>query len=208
MQSVARSNAMPKLDFRDVFSHLYDAPERNVEVVTVPRMHFLACCGTDDPFTSERFQRMESVLRRFAANLQSTFRESEILDYRPMPLECLWAESEATVPGVDGHWKWMMMIMQPVAKQHIFETEREGLGDLAECRDVQLLTFCEGQAVQTLHTGKPGDEARSRRRLDQFIEAQGYRKQGHGHTIYLTDPLSGDKTVRAVVRQPIASDPV
>ncbi|HUO84043.1 MAG TPA: hypothetical protein VM534_02925 [Thermoanaerobaculia bacterium] len=198
---------MPKVDFREIFSDLYQVCERRFELVDVPRMHYLVCCGREQPFQSPRFTGVSSALRRISTGIQSSLRDSGIMDFRTMPLECLWAEKGLpTPPGVRESWQWMQMIMQPVIKHHLFEKEKQSLDDVAalsDCRNVQMLTFREGPSVQTLHQGPAGEESRTRKKLDDYIHSQGWVRRGFAHTIYLTEPAGPSDPVTAILRQPV-----
>lgn len=207
MQAAARVSAVPRIDFKELFCHLYTAPERGVEIVQVPRMAYLVCCGIDEPFSSAGFQRAEESLHRLSNNMQTAIRDSLVMDFRPMPLEILWAsETAATNSTPSEPWKWLIMIMQPVTKFEIFERERlslEQVAELRDCRALQLLRFEEGPCAQILYEGPRESEEKGRARLQQALTAQNLVPHGYPHTIYLTQPSATDEPVQAILRQPI-----
>lgn len=207
MSGVMEVNGSPaKVDFTELFGHLYRASDRHVDVVNVPRMHFVACEPREEAFTEDRFRRIARRMRRLSLNLQMTVKAANVMDYRSMPLECVWDDGGNGVSRDSHPSKWILMIMQPVVNHRHFEAEYARFAEEGETPEVglSLSVFNEGLAVQTLHRGPLFDEWKTRAKLHDYIVSHGYEPHGSPHTIYLQDPGDpGETPMSAIVRQPV-----
>ena len=208
MSAVAEVPGVEKVDFTELFGHLYSASERKVEIVNGPRMNFLICRKTDGQFSEEEFQSIGRALRRLSLALQMSVRDANVMDYHSMPLECVWEMSGDGVSAFPPP-SWMLMVMQPVINRRRFEREcarfKES-GEAPPCLEIDLRTFHEGLSAQILHAGRFDDETGARARLLDYVVSRGYQPRGNPHTIYLQDPgEDASNNVRAILRQPIAT---
>ena len=63
--------------------------------------------------------------------------------------------------------------------------------------------LAEGRAAQILHVGSYSAEAPTIAALHEFIAAQGGRRSGKHHEIYLSDPRkTAPEKLRTIIRQP------
>jgi len=209
MSALPATDDVYKVDFKELFHHLYATSERRVEVVNVPRMHFIVCPREGDKYSQESFIKTARVLRRISLGVQMDVRSANVMEYTSMPLEVLWKTGGESAGYEFPPKSWMFMVMQPVVNRVRFEKERERMmmnEELPDCPLIELKSFHEGLSVQILHQGPVREEPRARERLTDFIMSQGYQARGEPHTIYLYDPGEADENaLRAIIRQPVAT---
>jgi hypothetical protein len=134
------NRASAKLDLKKQFKHLYLPAAKEVAVVDVPEMKFIAVDGRIEPDatpgTSPGFAEAIGALYGFAYTLKfmSKLRPVHPIDYTVMALEGLWTTPSG---GADyaafQDWSWTLMIMQP---DHISpEMFAEALAELNKKRD-------------------------------------------------------------------------
>jgi hypothetical protein len=69
---------------------------------------------------------------------------------------------------------------------------------------LRLETLEEGLSAQILHVGPYADEAPTIAALHDFIEAEGHRRRGKHHEIYLSDPRrAAPEKLKTIIRQPV-----
>ncbi len=129
-----------KLDLKKQLKHLYLPAAKEVAMVDVPEMKFVAVDGRIEPDatpgTSPGFAEAIGALYGFAYTLKfmSKLRPVHPIDYTVMALEGLWTTPSG---GADyaafQDWSWTLMIMQP---DHIGpEMFAEALRELKKKRD-------------------------------------------------------------------------
>lgn len=200
---------MEKIDYKQVFKHLYQPTAKAVVEVVVPPMNFLMADGAGDPNTSPDYQAVVEALFSTAYAIKFMVKKGPAaLDYGVMPLEGLWWADDMTVFSVaeKSDWKWTMMIMQPAAVTRelvdaALETgKKKGLAAISRLR---FETFAEGLCAQTLHVGPFSAEGPTVARVHDFIDAHG-RRRGKHHEIYLSDIRKADPAKwKTVIRQPL-----
>ncbi len=200
---------MEKIDYKQVFKHLYQPTAKAVVEVVVPPMNFLMADGAGDPNTSPDYQAVVEALFSTAYAIKFMVKKGPAaLDYGVMPLEGLWWADDMTAFSVvaKSDWKWTMMIMQPAAVTRelvdaALETgKKKGLAAISRLR---FETFAEGLCAQTLHVGPFSAEGPTVARVHDFLDAHG-RRRGKHHEIYLSDIRKADPAKwKTVIRQPL-----
>src|SRR3972149_2733473 len=92
--------AMEKIDYKQVFKHLYLPSAKAVVEVVVPPMNFLMADGAGDPNTSPDYQAVVEALFSTAYAVKFMVKKGPTaLDYGVMPLEGLgWGGGMNTLP--------------------------------------------------------------------------------------------------------------
>jgi len=201
---------MKKSDLKKDFKALYTASAKEVVLVNVPRLRFLAVDGIGDPNTSQTYK--EALEALFSVSYTAKFivkKGPQQIDYAVMPLESLWWADDMSVftTGDKAKWKWTAMIMQPD-----FATDKVVAMALADVRQkkklpgvdrLRLETFAEGRCAQVLHIGPFSAEGPTIRRLHEYVDAQSQRTGKH-HEIYLSDIRRAEPSRwKTIVRQPM-----
>lgn len=212
---------MAKLDLKKDLKYLYVPSAKKIEVVEVPAMNFVMIDGAIEPGqapgTSPLFQENMQALYAAAYTLKfaAKLRKKNPVDYPVMALEGLWWVEDGTFDlQKPGNWKYTVMIMQPdLVKPAMFAEAlaqiRKRKGDQPALGRLRLERFREGQCVQTMHIGPYATEPETVKRMQTFLEQNGYQDQvgrgGKHHEIYMGDPRRADPAkLKTVLRHPIA----
>ena len=206
---------MLTLDLKKQYKELYGPSAKMVQVVTVPRLHFVRIDGEIEdgcrPGNSPGFAAATEAIYGISYTLKfaSKQRPQDPIDYSVMALEGQWwvEQGEYDFNNAAG-WKYSLMLMQP---DHItpvlFAAALEKLQKkrpspvLAQLR---LDDFEEGRAIQVLHVGPYSTEPETIRRMDEFAAQHAYRLHGRHHEIYLSDPRRADpEKMKTILRHPI-----
>ncbi len=204
-------------DFKKEYKEFY-LPKQKPEIVTVPRMNYVAVRGTGDPNEpTGAYQQALAVLYAVAYTIKMSKltdrRMAGYFDYVVPPLEGFW--EQAGTPGYDpAHkeaFRWISVIRLPdFVGQEDFDwavqtaTAKKGL----DCSPAEFLTMEEGLCVQMLHVGPYDDEPASVALMDAYIQTKGYvndlTPQRQHHEIYLSDARRVEPAKRrTVIRHPI-----
>jgi hypothetical protein len=173
-----------KLDLKKQLKHLYLPGAKEVTVVDVPEMKFIAVDGRIEPDatpgTSPGFAEAIGALYGFAYTLKfmSKLRPVHPIDHTVMALEGLWT----TPPGGADYaafqdWSWTLMIMQPdhigpemfaealvELKKKRNKAKRRGVGAAGEAGGIDAETAGGGTSAQD------GSTVLDRVRLESFRE--------------------------------------
>lgn len=201
-----------KIDFRKKLKHLYRPSPKKVEIVDVPRMHFLMADGKGDPNTSKEFQEAVDALFSLSYTIKFMVKKGELaLDYGVMPLEGLWWTDDMDKFNVGNKedWKWSLMIMQPeFVDMKLIDEAVEQLKkkkDLPALSSVHFEVFAEGKAAQIMHIGPFSEEGPTIEKIDSFIEEIGSQQVGKHHEIYLSDiRRAAPEKWKTIIRHPIS----
>lgn len=201
-----------KIDHKKILD-AYQAKRGQFRIVDVPELRYLAVDGHGDPNTSAAFADAVEALYPVAYTLKFASKRELGRDYVVMPLEGLWWADDMdafTAARDKSRWDWTLLIMVPDwTDQQMFDAavaQVRTKGGPARLGDVRLETLAEGRCVQTLHVGSFDDEAETLARMhDEFIPANGLRRTGRHHEIYLSDfrRVAPEKQ-RTILRQPVA----
>ena len=200
---------MAKIDYKKQEKHLYAPSKKDLEIVEVPKMNFLMIDGSVDPNTSQEFQDALQTLYPVSYNLKFRSKREMGIDYGVLPLEGLWwaEDMDDFITGNKEGWSWTLMIRQP---DHIpTETVEEAIAEVKVKKDPPSLgklrhdSYDEGLSLQIMHLGPFDAEGPTIARMHEFIEAEGYQRNGKHHEIYLSDfTRTAPEKVRTVLRQP------
>ncbi len=200
-----------KLDLRKQLRHLYSSP-RKPNIVKVPQAKFLTITGRGEP-GGKAYQAAMNALYSVAYTVKFVSK-ARGRDFTVMTLEGLWwfDDPEASFDDVPREeWNWKSMIRQPdfvteglVEEAKAVAKAKKGLDEID---DVVLEGFHEGTSAQIMHIGPYSDEGPTIAALHRFIKQQGYRRRGHHHEIYLSDPRrAAPERWRTIIRQPISPE--
>lgn len=203
---------MEKIDYKKQLKHLYAPSARKVEIIDVPQMNFLMVDGEGNPNTSKSFSDAIEALYSLSFTLKFMIKKGAMgVDYGVLPLEALWwaDDMSAFSTGNKDAWKWTVMIRQPefitlkMVKKATEEVERRK--NPASLPLVRFEAFKEGKAAQIMHIGPFSEEGPTIEKVHSFIEANGSRRTGKHHEIYLTDiRRAAPEKWKTIVRQPMA----
>ena len=207
---------MEKLDLKKDFKHLFNPSAKAPQLVEVPRLNFLCINGNiepghgpgDSPLFAENLQALYGASYTLKFMLKQ--RAENPLDYPVMPLEGLWWVEDGRFDiNIKDNWFYTVQIMQPdCITPEIFAEAlvklRKKKGDMAAFSRLRLEPFREGLSVQMLHLGPYAAEPATVEKMDAFIQAEGLRKTGDHHEIYLGDPLRSDPAkLKTILRHPV-----
>ena len=204
-------------DFKKEYKEFY-MPKGKPEIVTVPKMNYIAVRGKGNPNEDDGdYKKSIELLYGIAYTIKMSKKGDHKIegyfDYVVPPLEGFWWQDD--VDGIDyGHkenFRWISVIRLPdfVTRSDfewaIEEATRKKKMDFSK---VEFLTVEEGLCVQCMHTGSYDDEPATVSMMHEFIESQGYAlditdKRLH-HEIYLSDARKvAPEKLKTVIRHPI-----
>ena len=204
-------------DYKKEYKEFY-LPKKKPEIVTVPKMNYIAVKGCGDPNKEDgEYKNSISILYALAFTIKMSkltdYRIEGYFDYVVPPLEGFWWQQG--VMQIDysrkDAFQWISVIRPPDfvsekdfnwAKQQV--KTKKGI----DCSNAQFLTIEEGLCVQIMHIGSYDDEPDTITLMDQFIKENGYINDFSNtrmhHEIYLSDArrVSPEK-LKTVIRHPI-----
>jgi hypothetical protein len=207
---------MEKLDLKKDFKHLLNPSAKAPQLVDVPCLNFLRIDGNIEPghgpSDSPRFAENLQVLYGAAYTLKFMLKQraENPLDYPVMPLEGLWRVEDGRFDiNIKDNWFYTVQIMQPelITPDLLAEVLlklRKKKGDMEAFSRLRLEPFHEGPSVQMLHLGPYAAEPATVEKMDTYLQAEGLRKIGHHHEIYLGDPMRSDPAkLKTILRHPV-----
>lgn len=218
-------------DYKKEYKEFY-LPKAKPEIVTVPKMNFLAVRGSGDPNQEGgEYKASIGLLYGIAFTIKMSKKGARQIegyfDYVVPPLEGFWWQIGACGPnsqvterssfsfGIDysrkDKFQWISVIRLPdfVTKEDfgwaVEEAERKKATDFSK---VEFLTYEEGLCVQCMHIGAYDDEPATIEGMHRFMEEQGYAlditDQRYHHEIYLSDARRvAPERLKTVIRHPI-----
>jgi hypothetical protein len=204
-------------DFKKEYKEFY-MPKGNPEIVTVPKMNYIAVRGKGNPNEEDgEYKKSIELLYGIAYTIKMSKKGDHKIegyfDYVVPPLEGFWWQEN--LDRIDyGHkenFQWISVIRLPdfVTKADfdwaIEEATRKKKMDFSK---VEFLEIEEGLCVQCMHSGSYDDEPATVAAMDKFIGDNGYENDisdmRRHHEIYLSDArkVAPDK-LKTVVRHPI-----
>ena len=204
-------------DFKKEYKEFY-LPKKKPEIVTVPKMNYIAVKGCGDPNKEDgEYKNSISILYALAFTIKMSkltdYRIEGYFDYVVPPLEGFWWQQE--VMQIDysrkDAFQWISVIRLPDfvsekdfnwAKQQV--KTKKGI----DCSNAQFLTIEEGLCVQIMHIGSYDDEPDTITLMDKFIKENGYINDFSNtrmhHEIYLSDARRvAPEKLKTVIRHPI-----
>ena len=204
-------------DYKKEYKEFY-MPKAKPEIVTVPKMNYLAVRGSGDPnVEGGEYKESIGLLYGVAFTIKMSKKGSHQIegyfDYVVPPLEGFWWQKDTE--GIDYSRKedfcWISVIRLPD-----FVTEKDFEWAVAEASQkkkqdfskVEFLSLEEGLCVQCMHIGAYDDEPETVEEMNRYLQANGYENDFTvdrlHHEIYLSDarrvPPERRKTV---IRHPI-----
>ena len=204
-------------DFKKEFKEYY-MPKNKPQIVTVPKMNYIAVRGMGDPNEEGgAYQSAIGVLYAVAYTLKMSYKSDYqiegFFEYVVPPLEGFWWQED--VNGVDysnkSAFHWISVIRLPdfVTKEDFDWAVRTAeKKKKMDCSSAEFLTVEEGICVQIMHQGAFDDEPATVALMDQYLEEQGYENDTTDtrmhHEIYLSDARKTEPAkMKTVIRHPI-----
>lgn len=204
-------------DYKKEYKEFY-LPKAKPEIVTVPKMNFLAVRGSGDPnIEGGEYKASIGLLYGIAFTIKMSKKGARRIegyfDYVVPPLEGFWWQDG--IAGIDysrkDRFQWISVIRLPdfVTKEDfdwaVEEASRKKATDFSK---VEFLTYEEGLCVQCMHIGAYDDEPATIEGMHRFMEEQGYildiTDQRYHHEIYLSDARRvAPERLKTVIRHPI-----
>lgn len=204
-------------DFKKEYKEFY-MPKGKPEIVTVPKMNYIAVRGKGNPNEEEgEYKKSIELLYGIAYTIKMSKKGDHKIegyfDYVVPPLEGFWWQEN--VDGIDyshkENFQWISVIRLPdfVTKADfdwaIEEATRKKKIDFSK---VEFLEIEEGLCVQCMHSGSYDDEPATVAAMDKFIADNGYENDisdtKRHHEIYLSDARKvTPEKLKTVIRHPI-----
>lgn len=207
---------MQKIDLRKELKHLYTPSAKRVDLVDVPELQFAVIDGAietgSEPGLSPAFTEALQALYGVSYTLKfaSKQRADNPIDYTVMGLEALWWVEDGHFDiEVKDNWCWRAMILQPdFITPAMFDDAiaqvRKKRGDTPSLGKLRLERWTEGLSMQIMHIGPYSAEPATVARMDEFATANGYRKRGRHHEIYIGDPMRAEpEKLKTILRHPV-----
>ena len=204
-------------DFKKEYKEFY-MPKGKPEIVTVPKMNYIAVRGKGNPNEEDgEYKKSIELLYGIAYTIKMSKKGDHKIegyfDYVVPPLEGFWWQEN--VDGIDynhkEYFQWISVIRLPdfVTKADfdwaIEEATRKKKIDFSK---VEFLEIEEGLCVQCMHSGSYDDEPATVAAMDKFIADNGYENDisdtRRHHEIYLSDARKvAPEKLKTVIRHPI-----
>ena len=204
-------------DFKKEYKEFY-MPKGKPEIVTVPKMNYIAVRGKGNPNEEDgEYKKSIELLYGIAYTIKMSKKGDHKIegyfDYVVPPLEGFWWQEN--VDGIDyshkENFQWISVIRLPdfVTKTDfewaIEEATRKKKIDFSK---VEFLEIEEGLCVQCMHSGSYDDEPATVAAMDKFIADNGYENDisdtRRHHEIYLSDARKvAPEKLKTVIRHPI-----
>ncbi len=204
-------------DFKKEYREFY-LPKTQPELVTVPRMNYLAVRGAGDPNEEGgAYKTSIGLLYGVAYTIKMSklgdHRIEGYFDFVVPPLEGFWWQE-----GTEGfdyrrkeefHWISVIRLPDFVTEEDLNwaknDAERKKKQDFSP---VEFLSLEEGECVQMLHVGPFDLEPESVEKMDEFLRERGYENDFSPtrlhHEIYLSDVRKlPPEQWKTVIRHPI-----
>nr|WP_235002845.1 GyrI-like domain-containing protein [Fibrobacter sp. UWB16] len=193
-------------------------PKGKPEIVTVPKINYIAVRGKGNPNEEEgEYKKSIELLYGIAYTIKMSKKGDHKIegyfDYVVPPLEGFWWQEN--VDGIDyshkENFQWISVIRLPdfVTKADFeWATEEATRKKKMDFSKVEFLTLEEGLCVQCMHSGSYDDEPATVAAMDKFIADNGYENDisdtRRHHEIYLSDARKvAPEKLKTVIRHPI-----
>ena len=204
-------------DFKKEYKEFY-MPKGKPEIVTVPKMNYIAVRGRGNPNEEDgEYKKSIELLYGIAYTIKMSKKGDHKIegyfDYVVPPLEGFWWQDD--VDGIDyshkENFQWISVIRLPdfVTKADfdwaVDEATRKKKMDFSK---VEFLEIEEGLCVQCMHSGSYDEEPATIAAMDKFIADNGYENDisdtRRHHEIYLSDARKvAPEKLKTVIRHPI-----
>lgn len=204
-------------DYKKEYKEFY-MPKRKPELVTVPKMNYIAVRGSGNPNDEDgEYKKAMELLYGIAFTIKMSkmgdHRIEGYFDYVVPPLEGFWWQDgiEGIDYGKKDAFQWISVIRLPD-----FVTEVDFQWAVQECSDkkkkdfskAEFLTIEEGLCVQCMHIGAYDEEPATCAMMDEFLLENGYvndfSDSRRHHEIYLSDARRvAPERLKTVIRHPV-----
>ena len=204
-------------DYKKEYKEFY-VPPKEPQIVTIPRMNFLAVRGKGDPNEENgAYKNSIALLYGVAYTIKmSKMGEQKLkgyFDFVVPPLEGFWWQKG--ICGVDyAHketFQWISLIRLPefvtedVMKWAVAEATRKKKMDFS---GVEFFSYEEGLCIQCMHVGPYDHEPATVQKMERLMKDNGYMKDfasgRYHHEIYLSDARrTRPENLKTVIRFPI-----
>lgn len=204
-------------DYKKEYKEFY-MPKQKPELVTVPKMNYIAVRGSGNPNDEDGEYKIAMEL---LYGIAFTIKMSKMgdhwiegyFDYVVPPLEGFWWQDgiEGIDYGKKEAFQWISVIRLPD-----FVTEADFQWAVQECfakkkkdfSKAEFLTIEEGICVQCMHIGAYDEEPATCARMDAFLLENGYvndfSDSRRHHEIYLSDARRvASERLKTVIRHPV-----
>lgn len=204
-------------DYKKEYKEFY-MPKNKPEIVTVPKMNYIAVSGKGNPNQEDgEYKQSIGLLYGIAFTIKMSYKSDHKIDgyfeYVVPPLEGLWWQEDRKEIDFENKEKFhfISMIRLPdFVTKEVFEwaVEEATKKKKADFSKVEFLTYEEGVCVQCMHIGSYDEEPATIEKMDAYAVGNGYEiditDSRYHHEIYLSDPrrCAIDK-LKTVVRHPI-----
>ena len=207
-------------DFKKEYKEFY-MPKARPEIVTVPKMNYIAVRGSGDPNEEDGdYKKAIGLLYGIAFTIKMSKKGDHKIegyfDYVVPPLEGFWwQDGQLAKEGIDYNYKdgfhWISVIRLP---DFVTEEDFQWAVDEAtkkkkmDFSKVEFLTIEEGLCVQCMHIGSYDDEPATVSMMHEYMEQQGCElditDERLHHEIYLSDARKvAPEKLKTVIRHPI-----
>ena len=204
-------------DFKKEYKEFY-MPKNTPEIVTVPRVNYIAVRGQGDPnVEGGAYQAAIGALYAVAYTLKMSYKTDHRIEgfyeYVVPPLEGFWCQ--VGIQGVDysnkAGFRWISVIRLPdfvTEADFRWAVETAAKKKKLDCSAAEFLTVDEGLCVQIMHIGSYDDEPATVAVMDRYLQENGYENDLSdtrlNHEIYLSDARKVEPAKRkTVIRHPI-----
>lgn len=204
-------------DYKKEYKEFY-MPKAKPEIVTVPKMNYLAVRGSGDPNVEggeykESIGLLYGIAFTIKMSKMGNHRIEGYFDYVVPPLEGFWwqEDTEGIDYGRKEDFRWISLIRLPD-----FVSEEDFQWAVAEATEkkkqdfskVEFLSVEEGLCVQCMHIGAYDDEPETVALMDKYLEENGYENdfstERMHHEIYLSDARRvAPERLKTVIRHPV-----
>lgn len=186
------------------------------EAIDLKETPYVSILGKGDPSQAEFAERVKALYA--TAYALKFLYKSQQKDFVVSKLEGLWWYDESRFPNVSiseasttiprSEWEYRLLIRLPdfVKAEEVTEMAAHAAGKkkIILAREVVYFKLNEGKVVQILHVGPFDKESESLLKLFEFIQTQGFQRNGFHHEIYLSDfrKTAPDK-LKTILREPV-----
>jgi hypothetical protein len=200
---------MDKQDLTKAFKQYYSASPAP-ELVTIGQGLFVTITGKGDP-NGAAFGDATAALYAVAYGIKSGSKQRGY-DFTVSKLEGYWwvninSMDPLQVPRDQWHYELAIRIPDSITRQQFSEAviSAERKKKSALIREVNLKHMEEGPSVQIMHTGPFSEEPVSLKKLDDFMQQKGLRRNGRHHEIYLSDyRKTAPEKLRTILRNAVS----
>lgn len=208
-------------DFKKEYKEFY-LPKNRPEIVTVPKMNYIAVRGKGDPNEEDgAYQQAISVLYAVAYTLKMSYKTDHTIEgffeYVVPPLEGFWWQDQPEkIDYADkAAFCWISVIRLPdfvTPEDFAWAVETASRKKKLDCSAAEFLTVEEGLCVQIMHIGPFDAEPATVALMDAYLAENGYLPDLSStrlhHEIYLSDARKvAPEKWKTVIRHPIRKAP-